>query len=137
MDPRRFAYVIATVFLAALLTGIIVALGSMASLCFIAPSNRCFSISRDTLTALSIAAKLWWLSALIVAFLVATISEIRGVAPWWSILIAAAVSMLLVTAIDHVPADEIALFVLVGSPVLFVGVQLSRLISRLFDRRAI
>jgi hypothetical protein len=134
---QRFVHVVAIAFSGAFIAGIVGTLSLMASLCFIAPSNRCFSISHDTLPAISLAVKLWWLPALIVAFLVATISKIRGSASWWSVLIAATISMLVDAMTHQVARTEMVIFVLFGSGALFAGIQLSRSINRLFGKRSI
>jgi len=141
LAARRFAYVTAIIFSGAMLTRIVVIVGSMAGLCVVAASNRCFSISRDALPAISLAVKLWLLPALTVAVLVAIISQIQGFVLWWNVLIAAPISMLVpllpaMVSVD-VHHEEASNWILAGGAVLFVGVQLSRLVNALIGKLAI
>jgi len=78
--------------------------------------------------------KIWSLPAILVATSVTVISQIRGIVVWWNVLIAAALSMVMSSvAISGLAELGTIPLVLITSLVLFVGVQLSRLISNRFS----
>jgi hypothetical protein len=72
--------------------------------------------------------QIWSLPAFAVALLVATIVQFRGSVVWWNVLLVAA----LVSVVEAIRMGDLyeAPFVLAVSLVLFVGAQLSRIITR-------
>jgi hypothetical protein len=79
---------------------------------------------------------MWFLSALAVAVLIAMTAQLRGAVIWWNVLlIAAAVSIseFLINAFTMKDLQDAPWFLAV-TIVLFVGVQLSRLVSWLVGR---
>jgi hypothetical protein len=131
---RRFAYVTAIIFSGTLIAGIVVMLSLMASACVVSRVIRCFSISRDTVPAILGAAKIWFFPALIIAFLIAMIVHVQNFLVWWTVLIAALVSMvmwvLILLILGAIYLSDAPVPLLVGSVVLFVGAQLSIVIAR-------
>ena len=116
------------------MAGIVVMLGLMASACVVTRVIRCFSISRDTVPAIFSAAKIWFFPALLIAFLIAMIAHVRNFLVWWTVLIAALVSMvvwvLILLTLGAIYLSDAPVPLLVGSVVLFVGAQLSIVIAR-------
>ena len=129
----RLGYVLTIVFTGTLTTGILVAIGFSASGCFLSRVIRCFSISRDAVGVTLFGLKVWSLPALIAALLVTAIMHVRGFVVWWNVLVVALVSMLgsgiVLPALGELTAPSLLWFT---SLVLFVGVQLSRLVSKWF-----
>ena len=80
--------------------------------------------------------QMWSLPVLIVALLIAMIVQFRGSVVWWNVvLVAALVSISGFALLAGRMGDmEDASFFLAVSLVLIVGIQLSRLISRLIGK---
>jgi hypothetical protein len=107
-----------------------------ASACTWNPHVRCFSIPRDTFGVISSAAEIWFLLALTVSLIAATIAQVFRFLVWWSALIVVPISVL---AVGSLPIGETSLakeaiseplfFFAIGL-VLFAAYQLSLLISK-------
>ena len=129
-------YAVIAVFLGILAAGTFVMLGLSVSACFVVQVLRCFSISRDTGRFLLKMIEMWSLPALAVALLVAMIVQFRGPVVWWKVFLAAAlvaISEMLLESINQGDLYETPFFVAQGL-VLFIGAQLSLLISRRLRR---
>jgi hypothetical protein len=124
--------VLAAIFFGTLVTGILATLALSASGCFVIRAIRCFSISRDVLPLSLLGLKFWSLPAFIAAMLIVTAMKVRGSVVWWNALIVAPVSMLGSGLLLRVEASERIFILCVTSLVLFVGMQLSRLINNWF-----
>jgi hypothetical protein len=136
-ELTRSAYVLAVIFFGTLITGVLATLAYSASGCFLSRAIRCFSISRDALGLSLLGLKVWSLPAFIAALLTVMVVQVRGSAVWWNALIVAPVSMLGGGVLLHVAYSEMILILCVTSLVLFVGIQLSRLINNWFGRYSI
>ncbi|MBR0875416.1 hypothetical protein JQ633_34030 [Bradyrhizobium tropiciagri] len=129
----RWAFGLVVIFCGVLITGVLVVFGLSASWCLLSPASRCFSVQRDTVDAALMGLQIWSMPAILVATLVASISEICGAVVWWNVLIVAALSMLMSGVLISGLAEFAEVPVLMpASLVLFVGVQLSRSISNRF-----
>jgi hypothetical protein len=133
LPARRFMNVVVIVFAGTMIMAMAITVGSMASLCVIAPANRCLAI-RETVPATFIAWKIWFLPTLIISILVAAVAQIQGLVLWWNVLAAAIVAAGVRMAIEYVMSpiarSEIPFFVSVMAAVLFFGAQLSLLVGR-------
>lgn len=128
----RFGYTLITVLVGTMTTGIFVILGLSVSWCFVSPVSRCFSVSKDAAFLLLRATEMWFAPALVVGILIAMTAHFRGIVVWWIVLLVAvlvAASVFLMASPEEAPV-----FFLAESAVLFVGIQLSRWISRLVGR---
>ena len=134
LRARELICVAITVLSGTLITGIAALIAAMASVCIIAPANRCFSVSRDTAGAILNGIELWLSPALVVAVLLVTLARFRSGLTWWKVLIAAMASMsgyvVAASAMGAIALSEAFFFILVGCLVLFVGAQLSVLFGR-------
>ncbi|UGA44235.1 hypothetical protein HU230_0039525 [Bradyrhizobium quebecense] len=129
-----WAYALIVIFCGCLITGVLVLFGLSASWCLLSRVARCFSVQHDTLDVALLGLKIWSMPAIFVATLVAAVGQIRGGVVWWNVLIAAALSMLMSSVVISGSAELTAFPVLLATTlVLFVGVQLSRLISNRFS----
>lgn len=135
-ELTRSAYVFIITFLGALTAGILAALAFSASGCFVSRAIRCFSISRDALGLLWFVVKGWSLPAFVAALLAAMVVQVRSSISWRSALIVALVSSMLANGVllyvGNVANSEFILVFCVSSLLLFVGLQLSRLMDNLF-----
>ncbi|MBR1203453.1 MULTISPECIES: hypothetical protein [unclassified Bradyrhizobium] len=131
-NVARLGYVTVAIFIGTFITGTAAMLGLSVSACFLSHVIRCFSFSRDFAGFFINMIQLWSFPALIVGLLVAVIAEIRGLVTWWNIL---PVVVLVCTA-EFVLSkfSDAALLFLAHGLVLFVGVQLSRVTSRLVGK---
>ena len=130
----RWAFALLVIFGGSLITGILTVFALSASWCLLSPVSRCFSVQHDTIAVALMGLKIWSLPAILVATSVTVISQIRGIVVWWNVLIAAALSMVMSSvAISGLAELGTIPLVLITSLVLFVGVQLSRLISNRFS----
>jgi hypothetical protein len=90
----RFARNLLTYFAGTLIVGILVGLALSASACTWNPHVRCFSVYRDTFGVIRIAAEMFVLFALALAFLAAMIVQVYRVPAWWGPLIVVPLSVL-------------------------------------------
>jgi len=126
------------IFLGTLLTGILGTLAFSASGCLISSAIRCFSLSRDLIGLSLFALKMWALPAFIAALLVATAAYIRGVVTWWNVLLVAFLAMVGSSLLALAPVGTVEpVHLCIASLFLFVGVQISLLISNRFGRSSV
>ncbi|MCC8963148.1 hypothetical protein H8A95_12720 [Bradyrhizobium sp. Pear76] len=128
----RFGYTTVVVSLGTLITGSLVMLGWSASLCFLSRVIRCFSFSRDFAGFFLKMIQIWSLPALVVGVLVAFIAKVRGSVAWWNVL--AVVALVCTAEFALSKFNDAASLFLAQGLVLFVGVQLSRVGSRMVGK---
>jgi len=136
---RRFGYSVLAFFVVTLTFGVLVVLVMSASACAWNAHVRCFSISRDTLGMILIAAEIWGMLAVAVALFAAT-AQIYRALTWSSAFIVVPVSVLVVgmlpiraASLAKEAISEPFFFFAVGL-VLLAAYQLSLFISRLFGK---
>ncbi|PJG52109.1 hypothetical protein CVM73_27515 [Bradyrhizobium forestalis] len=120
------------------IAGILETIAFSASGCFLSRVVRCFSISRDAIGVTLLGLKMWALPAFIASVVVVVVGRLRGRVAWWNVVLLAPVLyfVLIVStskSLDFVGEPE----VWVQSAILFINVQLSLLVGRLFGRLAI
>jgi hypothetical protein len=132
----RVGYTLITVFVGTLSTGTLVVLCFSISACFLSRVIRCFSISRDAAGFMLKMMQMWSLPALIVALLMAMIVQFRGSVVWWNVVLVAGLVSIsgFALSVGRTGDLEDASFFVAVSLVLIVGIQLSRLISRLIGK---
>src|SRR6267154_5536297 len=130
----RFGCTLLTFFAVTLTIGILVVFAMSASACFWNLHVRCFSVTRDTLGAISSAAEMWFMLALAVALLAATVAQMYSALAWWTALIVVPVSILVVgvlpirAALLAKDAVSDSFFFFAVGLVLFAAYQLSRFV---------
>lgn len=134
----NFGCAFVIILLTTAIAGVLETIAFSASGCVLSRVVRCFSISRDAIGVALLGLKMWALPALFASVVVTAIARIRVRVVWWNVLLLApALYFVLIVStaksFDFVGEPEMW----VQSGILFVNVQLSLFVGRLFGRFAI
>lgn len=100
---RRFALTLLIYFGCLIVVGLIWYIVLVTTLCFMAPSNRCFSASQDTVFFI----RIWFVPSLAGACVTAVIERYRGWLAWWHAFVLMPLALVIVGVADGMPTDLI------------------------------